>query len=349
MHPRSPSDPFQRYQTEVARYLKTQDMSHVEGLGGREAEVIPLARGEYNLNYLVTTATTKLVFRINMGTQIGRDDQIVYEFNTLRLLEKSGVTPKPYHVDDSREIIDRGIGIMEFLEGAHLDYNLDLLGAARTFAAIHSLEITDRHNHLIREDRPLTLIFKECARLVDDYCNSPLADDSISSYLKEVLDWADTARKKESYFHRAPFFCIVNSEVNSNNFIVNRKRRTTHLIDWEMARWGDPSTDLCHFCSALTTLWKSDYRMTATDRREFIKQYKNHIGCPHLRDSLEDRMKLKDPFVYLRGISWSAMAWAAYQTGFAGIRNETTWQKLQEYMQLDFIKSLFDPFISSPS
>ena len=47
----------------------------------------------------------------------------------------------------------------------------------------------------------------------------------------------------------------------------------------------------------------------------------------------------------LRGISWSAMAWAAYQADFAGVKNPDTWRTLQRYMDLDFIRSLFDPFL----
>jgi hypothetical protein len=56
-------------------------------------------------------------------------------------------------------------------------------------------------------------------------------------------------------------------------------------------------------------------------------------------------MQRKFPFVLLRGISWSAMAWVAYQTEYQGMRNEDTWKKIQQYMELDFIRSLFEPFM----
>jgi hypothetical protein len=36
----------------------------------------------------------------------------------------------------------------------------------------------------------------------------------------------------------------------------------------------------------------------------------------------------------------------AYQTGDAGIRNPDTWATLQRYMNLDFIRSLFEPFMT---
>ena len=63
---------------------------------------------------------------MNVGTQIDRADQIVYEFRALKLLEGAGVTPRPYFVDDTRRRIDRGMLVMEFLPGAPLDYRRDL-------------------------------------------------------------------------------------------------------------------------------------------------------------------------------------------------------------------------------
>jgi hypothetical protein len=114
-----------------------------------------------------------------------------------------------------------------------------------------------------------------------------------------------------------------------------------------MPRWGDPSTDLCHFCSPLTTLWKTSVRFSPERSDFFIREYKKNIRASHLRDTLEERMRLKFPFVLLRGISWSAMAWVAYQTDYQGVHNEDTRQKLQQYMDLDFIRSLFEPFMKN--
>ena len=81
-----------------------------------------------------------------------------------------------------------------------------------------------------------------------------LAQPEIRNYLIDLKSWAAGARSQETYYQQDPWPCIVNTEVNSGNFIVNRSQKTIHLVDWEMPRWGDPSQDLCHFCSPLTTL-----------------------------------------------------------------------------------------------
>ena len=333
----------------VAAYLDSRDWKDVSAMQGLKFTVSPLAQGEYNLNYLISSDPLQLVFRVNIGTQINRDDQILYEYRTLELLTQSGVTPRPFFVDDTRQVFEQGILIMEYLPGEAMDYSRDLWDAARLFATIHQIDVPEEKNHLIREDAPLTLIYEECAGLLRQYFDSDLAQPEIRDYLIDLKNWANTARSQETYYQQDPWPCIVNTEVNSGNFIVNRQQESIHLVDWEMPRWGDPSQDLCHFCSPLTTLWKTNWRMTKAEKRVFLKTYSRHLRDRHLRDTLIDRVRLRDPFVYLRGISWSAMGWVAYQTRFSGMKNPDTWTKLQQYLDLNFIRSLFDPFIQNKS
>jgi aminoglycoside phosphotransferase (APT) family kinase protein len=330
----------------VEAYLSARSWRDVPVMSGQSFRVTPLAQGEYNLNFLLSSDETRLVLRVNIGTQIEREDQIVYEYESLRLLESSGVTPIPYFVDDTRAHLDHGILVMAYLPGEPLDYERHLEAAADLLAVVHQVPVAEEENHLIREDAPLSLIFEECAGLLETYFGSPLADPDIKEYLGVVKIWADAARVQERFFREDPWPCIVNTEVNSGNFIVNLEQQTIHLVDWEMPRYGDPSQDLCHFCSPLTTLWKTRYRMTERDKRAFIRSYASGHRDRHLRDTIGDRIQVRDPFVYLRGICWSAMAWAAYQTDFDGVRNPDTWATLQRYMDLEFIRSLFDPFMA---
>jgi thiamine kinase-like enzyme len=331
----------------VEAYIKEHDWRFVPVMKGGRHRVFPLAQGEYNLNYRVETDSRPVVFRVNIGTQIGREDQIEYEYKALELLSASGVTPLPYFVDNSKKRLDHGVLIMEYLPGEPLDYREDLFAAAGIFSKIHQVSVLDEMNHLIREEAPLTLIYEECKTLLNRYFDSGLADPAIAAYLRMLLVWADAAREKERWYAEDPFACIVNTEVNSGNFIVNRKVGTLHLVDWEMPRWGDPSQDLAHFGSPFTTLWKSDYRMSESEKQAFIRHYAGHMSNPHLRDTIFDRVRLREPFVYLRGISWSAMGWAAYQQDFSGVKNPDTWETLKRYMRLSFIRGVFDPIFKS--
>jgi len=310
-------------------------------------DVIPLAQGEYNLNYTVRQGNRRWVLRVNIGSQIQREDQIVYEYDALRLLISSGVTPVPFAVDDSRSHLPYGVLAMSFLPGGRMDYTRDLEDAARLFARIHTLDIPAGGSHLIAEERPLTMTYHECARLLPVYLESELADPGLRDYLADVLTWAAEARHAEAYFVADPWPCIINTEVNSGNFIADREEGRLYLVDWEKPLYGDPSQDLSHFCAPMTTLWKTDYRMTPDAKRRFIKTYKGGIRDAHLRDTIDDRVRLRDPFNYLRGISWSAMAWVSYQTGEHAVRNADTFRKVTDYLNLAFQREMFDPYLST--
>jgi aminoglycoside phosphotransferase (APT) family kinase protein len=330
----------------VIDYLSHADIGGIPGWqSGVSFAVEPLAQGEYNLNYLVRQANDAWVFRVNIGSQIDRKDQIRYEFRALELLAPTGVTPRPYYVDDSCRHFEYGVLIMEYLPGTRLDYRRDLEDAARLFARIHAQPVDPARNHLIRESRPLSMTFEECSRLLPVYLESDLADPSLRDYLGEVLEWAEGARHQEAYFVSDPWPCIINTEVNSGNFIANRGRGTLHLVDWEKPLWGDPSQDLSHFCAPMTTLWKTDYRMTAQAKEHFIDTYCAAITDAPLRDTIRERVRLRDPFNYLRGISWSAMAWVTYQTGDHAVKNQDTFLKVTSYLDLDFQRELFDPYL----
>ena len=82
------NDPFSDYLVKVEEYIQLQQWRDVAEMSEASFQVVPLAKGEYNLNYLLKGKKRTLVFRVNMGTQIERDDQILYEFKTLQLLEK---------------------------------------------------------------------------------------------------------------------------------------------------------------------------------------------------------------------------------------------------------------------
>jgi len=167
----------------------------------------------------------------------------------------------------------------------------------------------------------------------------------LKTYLGEVYAWAAEARKKEAYFIADPWHCIINTEVNNTNWILNRQTSAIHLTDWEKPLWGDPSQDLSHFRVPTTTLWKTNYRMSPADKAEMMTAYKNALSDPHLKDTIEERTRLRDPFNCLRGVSWCVMAWVQYQRDEHLVKNEDTFNKFAMYTDLTFVRSLFDPYL----
>mgnify|MGYP005620061307 CR=1 FL=1 len=85
--------------------------------------------------------------------------------------------------------------------------------------------------------------------------------------------------------------------------------------------------------------------MSVADKRAFLDAYRAAIPDVHLRDTIDERVSLRDPFNCLRGISWSAMAWVTYQTGEHAVRNADTFRKVSAYLDLGFVRGLFDPYM----
>ena len=96
-----------------------------------------LGKGEYNSNYLIDD---DYLIRIARGSQMHLDNQIEYEYNALKFLEKSNVTAKVY--DLKRDELS-GISYLteEYLIGRDLDYHTDLKIAAYLLSQIHSLDV----------------------------------------------------------------------------------------------------------------------------------------------------------------------------------------------------------------
>jgi aminoglycoside phosphotransferase (APT) family kinase protein len=339
---------IQSFLPQAAQYLRDARPAGIPGWApDADFEIAPLAQGEYNMNFLVQQNGCRWVLRINTKSQIGLSnrEQIVYEYRTLSLLEPSGVAPQPYFLDDSFNHLPYGVLSMQYFPGERLDYQRDLEAAARLMARYHQLHVPADQVHLIHEERPLSLTYERCHRMLQVYFNSDLADPELAPYLHEVIDWADSARLRETYFIRDPWPCIINTEVNNSNWILDRDAGTIHLVDWEKPLWGDPSQDLSHFRVPTTTLWKTNVRLTAEQQKSMMAAYKEALEDDHLRDTIEERTRLRDPFNCLRGVSWCAMAWVQYQQGDHLLKNPDTFRKLAMYVDPSFVRSLFDPYL----
>ncbi len=127
-----------------------------------------LAQGEYNENYAVETENKKFVFRINHGSQLGLNNQIEYEFHVLKALENSTVTPKVHNYKLDEKNFDKGVLLMEYLEGLPLDYKNDIEKASFIFAKIHSQPL---NSNFIIQSNPFRDIADESYIMLNKYNN----------------------------------------------------------------------------------------------------------------------------------------------------------------------------------
>ena len=294
----------------------------------------PLGQGEYNVNYTFDHPDgRKLVLRINQGSQMHLDDQIGYEYNALKALEASGRTPKALFCDSTHNCL-----VMEHLPGRPLQYETDMETAADIFADIHALPPAPG---LIEPENPLEAIINECRQMVEHYYKWDKADPEVVRLL-ETLEKEISA--KDLTAPAGLRKCIVNTEVNSGNFLINPGGRS-YLIDWEKPLISEPAQDLGHFLVPTTTFWKTDVILKPEDIRQFVRHYERAVAGRFETASLWSRLPLYFTVTCLRGVTWCAMAYREYCQPGRAISNADTFRKIQEYLKPDFLENLLKNYV----
>lgn len=298
-------------------------------------EVRLLGAGEYNINFLYKTDEDEdRVIRINTKSQMDLRNQIEYEYKALKFLETSGVTPKAYWCDDSRELVPYGILSMEFLRGRSLVYEKDLNIAAYLLSKIHSLELDDKASDLIYSEKPFSMMYDEFLQMFSHYKSYEKKDaeveNKIEYLLKKILELGIDDEIKNPR--------VVNTELNSGNFIIGEGFEDSFVIDWEKPIISDPEQDVAHFLAPTTTFWKTDTILNVDDIDNFIEEYKKY-------SAIDKKLVYKYIiFTCLRGITWCSMAFVEYNSTERVVKNEFTFDKVRAYLDMEFL-SMIDAFI----
>ena len=292
-----------------------------------------LGAGEYNINFTFDEGDLKKVLRINMKSQMNLENQIEYEYETLQLLKDSGVTPKPYDLVIKTNLLPYKYLTMEFLKGRPLNYKTDMHIAAYLLSKIHNTPYGD--NNLINTTNPFQLMFDECKQMAGEYLFWDKADEKVSSYINRFLEKCLTLIP-EKYSIANP--CIINTELNSGNFLIGKEKEDSYVIDWEKALIGECEQDLAHFLAPTTTFWKTDIILSGTEINDFLEKYSNY------RAFNRERFERYLIFNCLRGVTWCSMAFRQYSENDKMLMDDITFKKISSYIELEFLEKVSEYF-----
>lgn len=76
----------------------------------------------------------------------------------------------------------------------------------------------------------------------------------------------------------------------------------------------------------------------------FVEEYITSVRGRFPTEGLKERVNVFVPITCLRGITWCAMAWIQYKQPNKLIFNESTFQKLEEYLSWDFLEMIEEQF-----
>ena len=288
-----------------------------------------LGAGEYNINFTFDEGDLKKVLRINMKSQMNLENQIEYEYETLQLLKDSGVTPKPYDLVTKTNLLPYKYLTMEFLKGRPLNYKTDMHIAAYLLSKVHNTLYGD--NNLINATNPFQLMFDECKQMAGEYLSWDKADEKVSFYINRFLEKCLTLIP-EKYSIANP--CIINTELNSGNFLIGEGKEDSYVIDWEKALIGECEQDLAHFLAPTTTFWKTDIILSENEINEFLEAYGNYRNF--------DRKRFERYLIFncLRGVTWCSMAFRQYSENDKMLMDDITFKKIASYIELEFLEKV---------
>lgn len=300
-------------------------------------EVKFLSESSNNINFLIDAESEKYLFRLNKHSELKLRNQIRYEYDALKTLEKSYVTPRTFFLDDSTTFFDYGVLIMQFIEGRHLEYDnqKDLQEAAKILAKIDSLDTKkiDVSNFIVRENIIKDSLDKSKAYL-EKYKDDKNLDISIKLKIHTLFEWAERNKDCASYFEKDKWQTINNTETNSKNFIISKKKTKGFLIDWEKPVVADPSLDIAYFLSPITSFINGDYILSQDEKDDFFKTYIMYLDkCD--RDIIE-RVRVYTPYLNLLLLCQTI-------DNFLNIedKNSSAYKNFLSIVNIEFIDDLF--------
>ena len=288
-------------------------------------KIIFLSESESNINFLVDAKEQKYLFRLNKKSKLGLRNQIRYEYDALKTLEKSHVTPRTFFLDDSSTFFEYGALIMQYIEGRPLEYKKDLQEAAKILATIHSMDTDkiDVSSFIVKENIVQDSLDRSKKNL-DEVLKSSKVDIKLKLKISELLEWGEKNKSCQTYFEKDRWNTINNTEPHAKNFIVSARKRKGYLIDWEKPIISDPAVDIAYFLSPISTTIHGDYIFSKDEIANFFKTYIMYLD-KYDRDIVE-RVRTYTPYVYLELLSESV-------NGFINTGDE----KLKQVIDIDFI------------
>jgi aminoglycoside phosphotransferase (APT) family kinase protein len=288
------------YEEEVARYFERLD-SGIFGLTRplRVERVSRLELGESNLNFLVLTGEGKYVFRINMDPASGLKSE--GEFRILGALAPTGLVPRAYHLDTSKNHFGETLLVVGFVEGTPLSKlekgAISVDSAARLaelVATVHSIDV-----RALPSDLPVrgTSVESWILRMQTDveYVRQSRRNRLLGREYDKLVE--DAIGRLHATIRGSPLSPVVGTghgDVCAQNTIVTSESGSLRLIDWENFGLWDPAAELA------MTLEAFGLDFTSNVEEDFLGTY-----LAIRRDAkLIQRLRLFRPLVRLEQLTW---------------------------------------------
>ena len=301
---------------QIIRYLGTISAEMLGVELSKPVEILDMTPGAYNLNFHVVVDGKRFIFRVNIQQQSGLADQIDYESAVMQYLYPYQITPKVFHIDNTKSFFDFDVLIEEYLEGPYISLvEAEMPAVAALLARLHSLDPAEVP--LITWPRPLEDTEELVLSDLREYKAKKSADERVIALTNQFLAKARPIIQEKSHLF-APDG-INHTDVAVDNFI--KTKDGLKLIDWEKPRFDDCTYDICCFLAEPCQLWCLPEVLSPAGREIFLQEYIRLSG----RDAglFREKVRIREPLVSLHWVFWGL-------NRLCDLQDQTTVSALQE-------------------
>lgn len=301
---------------QIVQYFRNISPKVLDIEPSRPVEILDMTPGAYNLNFHVAVDGKRFIFRVNILQQSGLADQIDYEAAVMEYLYPHQITPRVFHVDNTKSFFDFDVLIEEYLEGPYISLTeAEMPAVAALLAQLHSLDPAPVR--LITWSRPLEDTQALVLSDLHEYMAKKSADERVIALTNQFLAKAGPVIQEKSKLF-APDG-INHTDVAVDNFI--KTKGGLKLIDWEKPRFDDCTYDVCCFLSEPAQLWCVPQVLSAQGRDVFLQEYLRLSG-KNAQLFLE-KIRVREPLVSLHWVFWGL-------NRLCDLKDQTTVSELQE-------------------
>jgi thiamine kinase-like enzyme len=266
------------------------------GLKGkiRVSSVKKLGMGANNANFLIVANGKKFVFRLNM--LISSKDKSRSEFNSLKLVEKLGIAPKAWILDDSRKVFDSDFIILDYLEGktlAKTGYSLNNTLVKKISRLCVKFHVMPLRGNLLKLKRDETSYEDLLGGILRRY-HSIQKMISNKDFLGFVYESYENLREKSLVGKVNHPLVLAHGDICEQNIIIHKGKMK--LIDYEGLGITDPANEIA-------------YIFTQFGRKEFKEKPKEIFLEEYLKfrkdDSLRERVGVFMPLKNFADLLWA--------------------------------------------
>jgi aminoglycoside phosphotransferase (APT) family kinase protein len=252
-------------------------------------------QGTGNFNYLLSINDRKFVFRINAVTKNKNKSRKEYE--GLKLIEKLGISPKAFILEENKNYVGSDFVILSYVEGETIDktpiYFKDSMikGLAQLLAKIHSVKIT------IEMKRKLSVNEHNSDTIFSKVINKYVKYIKNNTKNKELIDFIDTTifRLKKDFkkISNAQNLVLSQGDFCSSNIIYHNG--DYKIIDFENMHLTDPIVQIA------TILIDFGKPFNDNQKKLFLKEYLKI----RKEKNLDERVNNYIPVLYFAIFLWA--------------------------------------------